>query len=105
MEWEKTFSDIRQNLLRRANSDQTPIPLECGNWIQKRSYFTLENWWLGVKGFKEQVQKWFSKFEVQGWLDFKLSKKLRLLNNKLKEWSRSNFGVLVNKKNSLLNDL
>ncbi|WMV46576.1 hypothetical protein MTR67_039961 [Solanum verrucosum] len=104
-EWEKTFSDIRQNLLRRANSDHTPIPLECGNWIQKRSYFTLENWWLGVKGFKEQVQKWFSKFEVQGCLDFKLGKKLRLLNNKLKEWSRSNFGVLVNKKNSLLNDL
>lgn len=27
------FSDIQQNLLPRANSDHTPSPLECGNWI------------------------------------------------------------------------
>lgn len=58
-----------------------------------------------MEGFKELVPNWCPEFEVQHCPDFILSNKLKLLKNKLKEWSKSNFGELVNKKNSLLNEL
>ncbi|KAG5609575.1 hypothetical protein H5410_020856 [Solanum commersonii] len=49
---EEAFKDIRQRILPRANSDHTPISLDCGNWNHKKSYFKFENWWLGVSGSK-----------------------------------------------------
>lgn len=58
-----------------------------------------------MEGFKELVQKWWSEFEVQGCPNCKLCSKLRLLKNKLKQRSRTNFGILANKKNNILTEL
>lgn len=58
-----------------------------------------------MDAFKGLIQKWWFEFAVQGFPDFQLVNKLKLLRNKLKEWSRTNLGELVNKKNSLLNEL
>lgn len=62
-EWEESFRLIRQKLLPRVNSDHTPLMLECGNWEQQKSYFKFENWWLGVEGFNDLIQEWWSNLK------------------------------------------
>lgn len=37
--------------------------------------------------------------------DYRTSIKLKMLKQKLKEWSKTTFGDLLNRKNSLLNEL
>ncbi|KAG5624619.1 hypothetical protein H5410_009837 [Solanum commersonii] len=105
MEWEEKFKNIRQKLLPRVLSDHCPILLESGNWEQKRSNFKFENWWLKVEGFTNLIQSWWNEFLVEGCPDYRLNIKLRMLKQKLKEWSKSNFGELTSKKNSLLEEL
>jgi len=105
MEWEEKFKNIRQKLLPRVLSDHCPILLESGNWEQKRSNFKFENWWLKVEGFTNLIQSWWNEFLVEGCPDYILNIKLRMLKQKLKEWSKSNFGELTSKKNSLLEEL
>ncbi|WMV13355.1 hypothetical protein MTR67_006740 [Solanum verrucosum] len=105
MEWEEKFKNIRQKLLPRVLFDHCPILLESGNWEQKRSNFKFENWWLKVEGFTNLIQSWWNEFLVEGCPDYILNIKLRMLKQKLKEWSKSNFGELTSKKNSLLEEL
>ncbi|WMV54087.1 hypothetical protein MTR67_047472 [Solanum verrucosum] len=80
------------------------------NWIRrglekKRSNFKFENWWLKVEGFTDLIQAWWNEFLVEGCPNYRLNVKLRMLKEKLKEWRNANFGKLVNKKNSLLEEL
>jgi len=104
-EWEETFKNIRQTIMPRVTSDHSPIMLQCGDWWQNKSYFKFENWWLKVDGFKGLVDSWWSEFVVEGCPDYKLSMKLKLLKQKLKEWSKQVGGVLGTKKNKLLSEL
>lgn len=105
MEWEESFKNIRQKLMPRAMSDHCPVTLECGDWEHKRSNFKFENWWLKVEGFKELVHSWWNEFIAEGCPDYKLNVKLRMLKQKLKDWSKTTFGEMTNKKNSLLEEL
>jgi len=104
-EWEETFKNIRQTIMPRVTSDHSPIMLQCGDWWQNKSYFKFENWWLKVDGFKGLVDSWWSEFVVEGCPDYKLSMKLKLLKQKLKEWSKQIGGELGTKKNKLLSEL
>lgn len=45
------------------------------------------------------------KFEAHGCPDHVLSTKIKILKGKLKEWSKTKFSELLNRKNSLLNEL
>lgn len=105
MGWDETFKNISQRLLPRITSDHCPVVLECGNWENKRSNFKFENWWLKVEGFNELIHGWWNEIEVEGCPDYKLSFKLRVMKQKLKEWSKNTFGELINKKNNLLEEL
>lgn len=58
----------------------------------KNHTFKFENWWLGVKGFKDKVESWWSSFLVSGRPCYILATKLKLLKVKLKEWSKENTG-------------
>ncbi|KAG5575483.1 hypothetical protein H5410_055617, partial [Solanum commersonii] len=90
MKWEEKFKNIKQKLLPRE---------------KKRSNFKFENWWLKVEGFTDLIQAWWNEFLVEGCPNYRLNVKLRMLKEKLKEWRNANFGKLVNKKNSLLEEL
>uniref|UniRef100_A0A0V0IFJ2 Putative ovule protein n=1 Tax=Solanum chacoense TaxID=4108 RepID=A0A0V0IFJ2_SOLCH len=104
-EWDEQFRNIRQQIMPRVISDHSPIMLQCGDWEQRKPYFKFENWWTNVEGFKELIQDWWNGFVVEGCPDFKLSMKLKMVKQKLKEWSGVTFGELINKKNRLLNEL
>ncbi|WMV37218.1 hypothetical protein MTR67_030603 [Solanum verrucosum] len=105
MEWEECFKNIKQSILPRTVSDHSPVLLERGNWEHRQSYFKFENWWLKVDGFKELVQGWWSGFVVEGCPDYRLSNKLKMLKQKLKEWSKQTFNERTRRKNSLLEEL
>jgi len=104
-EWEESFKNIRQRIMPRVTSDHNPILLECGDWEKRNSYFKFENWWLKVEGFNELVQEWWNGFTVVGCPDYKLCTKLKLLKQKLKDWSRNTFSEMTNRKNNLLEEL
>lgn len=89
-EWNDEFKNISQTLLPRVSSDHAPLLLKCGEWENHKSYFKLENWWLGVAGFSDMVKTWWLSFEVQGRPDYILACKLRMLKGKLKEWNDTN---------------
>jgi len=104
-EWEESFKNIRQRIMPRVTSDHNPILLEYGDWEKRNSYFKFENWWLKVEGFNELVQEWWNGFTVVGCPDYKLCTKLKLLKQKLKDWSRNTFSEMTNRKNNLLEEL
>lgn len=58
-----------------------------------------------MEGFQELVHSRWNKFIVEGYPDYKLKVKLRMLKQKLKDWSKATFGEMSNKKTSLLEEL
>ncbi|WMV32614.1 hypothetical protein MTR67_025999 [Solanum verrucosum] len=73
--------------------------------LDRKSYFKFENWWLNVDGFEGLVHSWWNEFEVEGCPNYKLSVKLKMLKQKLKDWSKSVCGELCNRKDSVLKEL
>lgn len=51
------------------------------------------------------VQEWWNGFKVHGYTDYKLCTKLRLLKQKLKNWSRVTFPEMATRKSNLLEEL
>lgn len=51
------------------------------------------------------IESWWNEFLEKSYPDYRLNIKLRMLKQKLKERSKSNFGELTSKKNSLLEEL
>ena len=58
--------------------------------------------WLLVEGFREQVNYWWDGYKVMGSSGCVLAKKLKLLNEDLKQWNKLVFGHLENKKANAL---
>ena len=85
--WDDSFSQIRQSLLPRLESDHNPVMLTCGELNLKKSYFKFERRWMQVEGFREKVNDWWCSFSVNGTPSFILASKLKLLLGKLKQWS------------------
>lgn len=55
-----------------------------------------------MDGFKGLNQKWLSEIVLQGFLDFQLAS---IAKEQTQGMKQTNFGELVNKKNSLLSEL
>ncbi|RVW16109.1 Transposon TX1 uncharacterized 149 kDa protein [Vitis vinifera] len=67
--------------------------------------FRFENMWLQHTNFKENFRDWWSGFQGIGWEGHKFMRRLQYVKAKLKEWNKSSFGELKEKKKSILNDL
>lgn len=104
-EWEISFKKIKQTLMPRVTSDHNLLLLECGNWERSQSYFKFENWWLQTENFKEKVKGWWDSEIFVGRPDYILACKMKTLNVKLKEWSKSVKGNLGLQKQNILNQL
>ncbi|KAG5616485.1 hypothetical protein H5410_016309, partial [Solanum commersonii] len=79
--------------------------LSYGELNFKKKYFKFESWWLRVEGFKEKVQQWWGAFVVNGRPNYILAEKLKMLKERLKEWSRNNRGNWKQRKGDILNQL
>ncbi|RVX15688.1 Transposon TX1 uncharacterized 149 kDa protein [Vitis vinifera] len=79
-------------------------------WIPIRSSwgptpFRFENMWLQHPSFKENFRNWWRGFQGNGWEGHKFMRRLQFVKAKAKEWNKLSFGVLNEKKKSILKDL
>ncbi|XP_058079904.1 uncharacterized protein LOC131228087 [Magnolia sinica] len=88
-----------------TTSDHSPIILDVAkqNWGPKPFRFDLS--WLKIKGLARKISDWWEGFQVNGFADFKLSAKLKLLKKELKEWNRCEFQNKAHDTDKLLEDL
>ncbi|WJZ97307.1 hypothetical protein VitviT2T_015918 [Vitis vinifera] len=61
--------------------------------------------WLQHPSFKENFRNWWRGFQGNGWEGHKFMRRLQFVKAKAKEWNKLSFGVLNEKKKSILKDL
>ncbi|KAJ9708595.1 hypothetical protein PVL29_000566 [Vitis rotundifolia] len=104
-EWEQLFPQSLQEVLPRWTSDHWPIVLETNPFKWGPTPFKFENMWLQHLSFKESFGSWWIEFQGDGWEGHKFMRKLQFLKAKLKEWNKTSFGDLIERKKSILFDL
>ncbi|RVW47791.1 Transposon TX1 uncharacterized 149 kDa protein [Vitis vinifera] len=57
------------------------------------------------RSFKECFKSWWSGFQGTGWEGHKFMRKLQFVKANLKEWNKVSFGVLNERKKSILKDI
>ncbi|RVW64166.1 Transposon TX1 uncharacterized 149 kDa protein [Vitis vinifera] len=104
-EWGLLFPQGLQEALIRRTSDHWPIVMDTNPFMWGPTPFRFENMWLQHTNFKENFRDWWSGFQGIGWEGHKFMRRLQYVKAKLKEWNKSSFGELKEKKKSILNDL
>ncbi|RVW93866.1 Transposon TX1 uncharacterized 149 kDa protein [Vitis vinifera] len=104
-EWGLLFPQGLQEALIRRTSDHWPIVMDTNPFMWGPTPFRFENMWLQHTNFKENFRDWWSGFQGIGWEGYKFMRRLQYVKAKLKEWIKSSFGELKEKKKSILNDL
>ena len=61
--------------------------------------------WLQHPRFKDCFRSWWRGFQGVGWEGHKFIRKLQFFKAKLKEWNKESFGVLKERKKSILNEI
>ena len=61
--------------------------------------------WLQHLSFKDCFRSWRRGFQGVGWEGHKFMRKLQFVKVKLKEWNKEFFGVLKERKKSILSDI
>ncbi|KAJ9678294.1 hypothetical protein PVL29_020454 [Vitis rotundifolia] len=104
-EWEQSFPQSLQEVLPRRTSDHWPIVLETNPFKWGPTPFRFENMWLQHHNFKECFKSWWRGFQGTGWEGHKFMRKLQFVKANLKEWNKVSFGVLEERKKSILNEI
>ncbi|WJZ85876.1 hypothetical protein VitviT2T_005388 [Vitis vinifera] len=104
-EWGLLFPKGLQEALIRRTSDHWLIVMDTNPFMWGPTPFRFENMWLQHTNFKENFRDWWSGFQGIGWEGHKFMRRLQYVKAKLKEWNKSSFGELKEKKKSILNDL
>ncbi|RVW21770.1 LINE-1 retrotransposable element ORF2 protein [Vitis vinifera] len=104
-EWGQLFPQGIQETLIRRTSDHWPIALDTNPFTWGPTPFRFENMWLQHPSFKENFRNWWRGFQGNGWEGHKFMRRLQFVKAKAKEWNKLSFGVLNEKKKSILKDL
>ncbi|XP_039145636.1 uncharacterized protein LOC120282866 [Dioscorea cayenensis subsp. rotundata] len=103
--WAEMFPRLIQNCLPRLGSDHVPIRLEVGMHCYNPRPFRFELTWTTVDGFASLVSQWWASCNPQGCGAFVIAKKLQVLRDKLRVWSKESFGSIKLRKLDLLQEL
>ena len=55
--------------------------------------------------FKESFSSWWREFEGNGWEGDKFMRKLQFVKAKLKDWNKNTFGMLKERKKTILDEI
>ncbi|RVW63564.1 Transposon TX1 uncharacterized 149 kDa protein [Vitis vinifera] len=55
--------------------------------------------------FKESFSRWWREFEGNGWEGHKFMRKLQFVKAKLKDWNKNTFGMLKERKKTILDEI
>ena len=106
--WLSKWPDSSQFILGRNYSNQCPVFMQskCIDWGPKP--FKVFDGWLMNKDYHKVVKECWSDTKLTGWGGYVLKCKLQILKQRLKIWSKENFGDLGNKVKQIqqkLNDM
>ncbi|KAJ9697646.1 hypothetical protein PVL29_006989 [Vitis rotundifolia] len=104
-EWELSFPQSLQEVLPRWTSDHWPIVLDTNPFKWGPTPFRFENMWLQHPSFKECFRNWWREFEGNGWEGHKFMRKLQSVKAKLKDWNKNTFGMLKERKKTILDEI
>ena len=89
--------DSKQWGLPRVLSNHSPILLMKDERDWDPHPFRFLNSWIEQPSFLDVVSKSWAEIEIEGWAGYCIFKKLQALKLKLKAWSRSNVGNIIEK--------
>jgi len=78
-EWTQYWGAYFLWMLLRDVSDYFPLVLKVSGWDWGPKTFRFNNFWLEKKNFKELVEGRWRNYQVNGWMDFVLKEKLKML--------------------------
>uniref|UniRef100_A0A803QQM3 Reverse transcriptase domain-containing protein n=1 Tax=Cannabis sativa TaxID=3483 RepID=A0A803QQM3_CANSA len=90
--WNVIYPFVRQEMLVRLVSDHSPVVIDSNPPKWGPGPFRFDNHWLEHKSFSKCFESWWKEEINDGWPGTKFMKKLKLLQGKVKEWSKSTFG-------------
>ena len=61
--------------------------------------------WLEDKRFRDLIKEWWNSFHVAGWVGYRFSSKLKMLKNKIKDWTKCNLEPVGPLKAKILEEL
>ena len=99
--------EIIANILPFGGSDHWPIQMEIkGIGTPRNKPFRFENIWLSHPDFISNIGKWWAKnLQIQGSSMFLLHKRLKHIEQKLKEWNQKEFGNIFTSKKTVENKI
>ncbi|RVX19478.1 hypothetical protein CK203_005375 [Vitis vinifera] len=102
------FKVKEQNCHRHLSSvgvGLEPIVLDTNPFKWGPTPFRFENMWLQHHSFKECFSSWWREFEGNGWEGHKFMRKLQFVKAKLKDWNKNTFGMLKERKKTILDEI
>ncbi|RVW69157.1 hypothetical protein CK203_064455 [Vitis vinifera] len=94
-----------QEVLPRWTSDHWPIVLDTNPFKWGPTPFRFKNMRLQHHSFKESFSSWWREFEGNGWEGDKFMRKLQFVKAKLKDWNKNTFGMLKERKKTILDEI
>ena len=58
--------------------------------------------WLMHPEFKDNFSVWWQECQVNGWEGYRFMRKLKFVKSKLKEWNKDIFGILRERKSTII---
>jgi hypothetical protein len=92
-------------VLPRDISDHCPLLLKRNNCDWGPRPFRFNNHWLVHKDYKKVVEETWRSQTVNGWMGFILREKLKSIKNRLKVWSKEEFGGMDDRISSLIDEI
>ena len=93
-DWAEGYQCYRQEVEVRAVSDHSPVILDTVLPQWGPIPFRFENAWLEHKHFSRDFEKWWKEVPVDGWEEYKWTKRLQKIKQCVKKWNNGVFGDL-----------
>ncbi|XP_059070595.1 uncharacterized protein LOC131860228 [Cryptomeria japonica] len=91
--------EMKASVLPWSGSDHFPVLLELmGELNISRRPFKFENMWLMHEDFLPNIQKWWTKCNIQGSKMFQITLKLKEIKHKLLVWNKERFKNIFEEK-------
>lgn len=98
------FYGLFQVALPRMLSDHRPVKLATIKVDWGPRPFRVENCWFLHKEFLRSVREWWEQMNIQGFVGFRIVKKLQCLKGKIKVLNREVFGKLETSRSCLFKE-
>lgn len=103
-DWLDLYPEVKL-ALPKPSSDLCPVLLDSNRDRWGPAPFQFELMWLEEKEFSHLIGDWRKNIEVEVWAGHRLAVKLKIMKQKIKDWSKSNFVEVEASKSKILEEI